>query len=71
MTDKHPRITRILFAVVMLLVGVILSLSAVGATGTLAVFAQSLGLGLIVTGCLSIFQELVTSPSVTDQVPGD
>ncbi len=67
MIDKRSRIIRILFAVVMLLGGVTLSLLAAGTSGTILVFAKGLGLGLIVTGCLSIFQEVVTSPSVTDE----
>lgn len=68
MTDRGSRTIRVLFAIVLFWAGVTLSLLAAGASGTIGIFAQSLGLGLIVTGCLSVFAELVTSPSVTDEL---
>jgi len=68
MRDRHFRIIRVLFAVVLLLAGVTISLLAAGVSGAIGVFAQSLGLGLIVTGCLAAFQEVVTSPNVMDEL---
>jgi len=68
MTDRGFRTIRVLLAIVLLLAGVTLSLLAAGASGTIAIFAQNLGLGLIVTGCLSVFAEVVTSPGVIDEL---
>lgn len=68
MTDRASRTIRLLLAIVLLLVGATVSLLAAGFSGTIAIFAQNLGFGLIVTGCLSVFAEVVTSPSVTDEL---
>lgn len=62
LTDKLKAVLRILAGIVMLLMGVIVSLIADGATGVLGVLGQSLGIALIITGAVSVFQESVLVP---------
>lgn len=62
LTDKLKAVLRILAGIVMLLMEVIVSLIANGATGVLGVLGQSLGIALIITGAVSVFQESVLVP---------
>ncbi|MGD2114004.1 MAG: hypothetical protein PVG07_03060 [Acidobacteriota bacterium] len=67
--NSDPKILlRILFGVILLLVGAVLSLVAADSASPMGTFGQSVGLALLVTGCISVFQESVLVRLKRDEV---
>lgn len=67
MNDKARAIMRVLAGVVMGLLGITLALITNDVTGPVGILGQSLGLSLIVTGSVTIFQEAVLNPLRRDE----
>lgn len=67
MNDKTRAIMRILSGLVMGLLGITLALITNGVAGAVGILGQSLGLSLIVTGSVTVFQESVLAPLRRDE----
>ena len=67
MTKKGHRALRVLIALVVLLVGALITLLVGDSNTPIGLFSNSLGLALLVTGCVSVFHELVLpAPETAD-----
>ncbi len=71
MTDRARDIMRMLFGMVMFLLGVTLALLFNGITGSIGTLGQNVGLALIVTGSISLFQETILSRLRKDEIKED
>ena len=68
MTDRSRAVMRILLGLVMALLGISIALVSNSTTGAIGVLGRSLGLSLIVTGSVTIFQEGVLAPLRKDEL---
>lgn len=68
MNDRSKMILRVLFGVVMLFVGATIALLVNNVSNPIGVLSRNLGLALIVTGTVTIFQEAILSPLRTDEI---
>lgn len=67
MTRKGHRALRVLIAIVVLLIGALITLLVGDSETPIEIFSSSLGLALLVTGCVSAFHELVLpTPEAAD-----
>lgn len=68
MTNKSRTIMRILAGIIMGLLGISVALLTINLTNPIGILGQSLGLSLIITGSITVFQESVLSPLKRDEL---